>query len=75
MSFFGIGQKIEKVIGKEQELLDASRNGNIDAVEKLLANRSKKSTKSTTGGALGHKLTRYGNTNMGQSIYEKRLSC
>lgn len=50
-SLFGIGPKLSG-IGKEQELLDASRTGNLDVVRKLLT-KQEKGKKSTVG-----KLTR-----------------
>ena len=53
MAFLNIGQKIEKVMGKEQELLDAARTGNVQTVDKLLSNKQKKST----GGGVSHRLT------------------
>ena len=54
MAFLNIGQKIEKVMGKEQELLDAARTGNVHTVDKLLSNKPRKST---GGGVLSHRLT------------------
>lgn len=45
------------IIGKEAELLEAARTGNLQTVEKLLSNKSKKSQH--VGGAIGHKLSRY----------------
>ncbi|XP_052798445.1 ankyrin repeat and sterile alpha motif domain-containing protein 1B-like isoform X2 [Mya arenaria] len=48
MSLFGIGQKLSAV-GKEQELLDASRTGNLATIEKLLPSKQEKSKRSTVG--------------------------
>ena len=57
MSFLNISSKIEKVMGKEVELLEAARTGNLQTVEKLLS--SGKGRKSHhVGGALGQKLSR-----------------
>lgn len=43
-------------MGKEAELLEAARTGNLATVEKLLTSKSRKSH---VGGAIGQKLTRY----------------
>ena len=54
MSFLPkLGQKFDKVMGKEQEFLEAARNGDVKTVEKLLSNR----TRQSMGGV--HRLTRY----------------
>ena len=53
-SLFGIGPKLS-AIGKEHDLLDAARTGNLAAVEKLLTKQEK--GKRTTVG----RLTRYDN--------------
>lgn len=45
MAFRSLGQKFEHFIGKEQELLDAAREGKVDGIEKLIArNKSRQST-------------------------------
>lgn len=56
MSFLNIGQKLDKVMGKESELLDAARTGNLQTVDKLLTGKPRKSV---GGGVLSHRLTRY----------------
>ncbi|KAK3580897.1 hypothetical protein CHS0354_008182 [Potamilus streckersoni] len=55
MSFLNIGQKLEKVMGKEQELLEAARTGNVQVVEKLLSSRSRRSV----GGSALTQLTSF----------------
>ncbi|XP_053385251.1 ankyrin repeat and sterile alpha motif domain-containing protein 1B-like isoform X2 [Mercenaria mercenaria] len=58
MSFLNISQKFEKVMGKEVELLEAARTGNLQTVEKILS--SGKGRKSHhVGGALGQKLSSF----------------
>lgn len=54
MSFLNIGQKLDKVMGKESELLDAARTGNLQTVDKLLTGKPRKSV---GGGVLSHRLT------------------
>jgi len=45
---FGISKNLP-VIGREPELLEASRTGNLATVEKLLQNKQEKSKRSTVG--------------------------
>ena len=54
MSFLPkLGQKFDKVMGKEQDFLEAARNGDVQTIDKLLSNRLRQSM----GGV--HRLTRY----------------
>lgn len=40
---FVVNLKKKKIMGKDHELLEAARNGNIGIVEKILLHKSKKS--------------------------------